>query len=75
MLNDKPTLCPFCAEPITEASSAGTMLTWRGLSDIDDIPSAYTGSNFHVSCLDQAVHEQFSGMLLLRERDRRGPAV
>ena len=75
MLSDEPTLCPFCAQPITDGASAGTMLTWCGLSDIDDIPSGCTGSNFHISCLDQAVHEQFRGMLLRRERDERPPNV
>jgi hypothetical protein len=69
MLFDQPTLCPFCAEAITDPASAGTMLTWHGLTDIDAIPDVTTGCNFHVACLDKAVHEQFKGMVLPATRN------
>jgi hypothetical protein len=54
VLHDNPTPCPFCGRDVHEDTDGGTMIAWRGLRDIDDIPGSYTGWQFHVSCLQQA---------------------
>lgn len=56
MLHDVPTPCPFCGRAIEtdQSTGVGTMIAWRGLRDIDDIPGGYTGWQFHVSCFEQA---------------------